>query len=161
MLTTLALAVALQGSAAKIPADLVGEWRYTSVRGTTYWDTSSGAYLGHGGGNSGLYVFAKDGTFKEYVYMENSPTVGWTTKIYTTTEGKVEVEGDTVKLTVLKGHYKTQDNRVPRYNIDRDMTPEEAKKMARTCRFALSSEGGKTSLVFDLGKSKTRYERAR
>ncbi len=157
MLTTLLAAVALQ----PFPTDLIGEWRYTSIRGTTYWDSSSGAYLGHGGGNSDTYVFAKDGTFKEYVTIVNSPSAGWTTKIFTTMEGRAEVEGDTLKLTVTKGKYKTEDNRVAKYNIDRPMTAEEAKKMAKTRPFALATEGGKPTLSIDLGGSKIKYEKVR
>lgn len=160
MLTTLALAVALQAPA-KILTDLVGEWRYTSIRGTTYWDSSNGAYLGHGGGNSDTYIFAKDGTFKEYVYIENSPSAGWTTKIFTTMEGRLKVEGDNLKLVVTKGKYKTEDNRVARYNIDRPMTAAEAEKRTRSYRFSLSSENGKPVFVIDLGKEKMRYERVR
>jgi hypothetical protein len=141
------------------PPDIVGEWRYTTVDGKSYWDGSTGKYLGHGGGNSETYVFAKDGTFKDYVYIENSPTAGWTTQIYTTLEGKYEISGDTLKLTPTKGNYKVRDNRVKRYNYDRPMTEEETKKMAKSYRFTLAKEDGKPALVIHLDKSELKFRR--
>lgn len=162
MLTALALASAIQSpAAAALPADLVGEWRYTSIQGTTHWDSSTGAYKGHGGGNSSTLVFAKNGTFKEYVFLQTSPTAGWTTKVFTTKEGKATVSGETLKFIVTKGHYKSEDNRVAKYNIDRAMTEKEAKELNRTYRFSVASVDAKPVLTLELNGSKTKYARVR
>ncbi|RYG30342.1 hypothetical protein EON81_25095 [bacterium] len=150
-ITPLLLASTLLSDAATSPA-VVGEWRYGSVRGVTYWDSSSGHYLGDGGGQSDTYIFAKDGTFKEYVYMKNSPMAGWTTQIFTRYEGKYAVEGDKIKLTVVKGDYKVSDNRVQRQNYDRPMTDEEVKKAAKSYRFTLDTDNGKPVLLIHLTK---------
>lgn len=86
-LSSLLVAATLH-AAPSTPAELVGEWRYGSVSGTTYWDSSSGAYSGHGGGQSDTLIFAKDGTYKEYAFIEVTPMAGWTTQSFTTMEGE-------------------------------------------------------------------------
>ncbi|RYG25594.1 hypothetical protein EON82_06550 [bacterium] len=156
MLTTLAFALAVQ-TPAKLPADLVGEWRYTTIRGTSYYDRTNGSYLGHAGGNSDTLKLSADGTYQEYVYIENSPSAGWTTKIFTTTKGKATIEDGKLVLTPTEGHYKTEDNRVAKYNIDRDMTPEEVKKGLRTYPFRLDTDNGKPVLLLTMGKSEIKY----
>lgn len=150
-------AIALQTT----PAQVVGEWRYTTVSGKSYWDGSTGQYLGHGGGNSETYVFAKDGTFKDYVYIESSPSAGWTTQIFTTMEGRVEFSEGGFKLIPSKGHYKVRDNRVSRQNYDRPMNADDLKRMTKSYKYSVETQNGKQVLVLDLGNnSKMSYQRA-
>jgi hypothetical protein len=164
-LAPIALAGAVAAVAAPIvfqqtPANVVGEWRYTTINGRSYWDGSTGQYLGHGGGNSETLVFAKDGTFKDYVYMENSPSAGWTTKIYTTMEGRVEWSEGSFKLVPSKGNYKVQDNRVARQNYERPMNEADLQRMTKTYRYTTTMNAGKPVLVLYIGDTPWNYKKA-
>jgi len=156
LLATAASAVAPDA----VPASVVGEWRKTTINGRSYWDGRSGQYVGHGGGFSETFVFEKDGTYKDFVYIENSPMAGWTTQIFTTTEGVAEWSGDTVRLVPKKGNYKVRDNRVKRQNYERPMTDEERKKMIKSYRYSIETEDGKPVLVVKQEKSEVRLKRA-
>jgi hypothetical protein len=53
MSSTAAPAQATAASATEdghLPMALVGQWAFTTISGTTYWDKSTGAYLGDGTG---------------------------------------------------------------------------------------------------------------
>ena len=52
---------------------LIGTWGFTTISGTTYWDKSTGAYLGSGSGGSQSYTFAPGGTYK--MFGSGSPCV--------------------------------------------------------------------------------------
>lgn len=163
-LTTAGLVAAFTAVSANVlqdtPAEVVGEWRYTTINGKSYWDGSTGQYLGHGGGNSETLVFGKDGSFKDYVYIENSPTAGWKTQIFTTMEGKAIWSDGSFKLVPSKGHYKVRDNRVQRQNYDRPMTNEDLQRMTKNYRYSMSTQNGKPVLVLHLGESKLNYQKA-
>jgi hypothetical protein len=158
MLNTLLLTAVL-AAPAEFPTALVGEWRYGTVSGTTYWDSSTGKYLGSGSGMSDTFIFAKDGSYKEYAFIKSSPVAGWTTKIFTTIEGKAKVSGDTLTLTPTKGNYHVEDNRVARSNYDRPMTDEEVKKQIKSQGFSLGQEDGKPVLAIKLEKSSMKYQK--
>lgn len=142
------------------PSACVGEWRYTTINGRSYWDGSTGQYLGHGGGNSETLVFGKDGSFKDYVYIENSPTAGWTTQIFTTMEGRVEWSEGRFKLIPSKGHYKVRDNRVQRQNYDRPMNADDIKRMTKNYEYSMGTANGKPAIVLNFGGTKVNYVKA-
>jgi len=133
-LTYIALAalsvVAVAKTADTIPSQMVGEWRWGNINPTTFYDKSNGAYLGHGGGMSCYFIFRKDGSYKKYFYVEQSPTAGWTTKVFSESEGKLIVSNGVFTLKAAKGRFISQDNRVSKYNFDRTMTEDELKKEA-------------------------------
>ncbi len=138
-----------------LPSQMIGEWRWGTINPTTFYDKSSGAYLGHGGGMSCYFVFGKDGRYKKFFYVQQSPTAGWTTKAWTTSEGTVLVSGDTFTLKAEKGHYKGEDNRVAKYNIDRAMTAADLKNEANTkYRWSMGKdEQGRTVMFIAPGGS--------
>lgn len=124
-------AFAIAGMGSAIPQQMVGEWRCGTINPTTFHDSSTGAYLGHGGGMSMYFVFKPDGTYHKYFYVEQSPSAGWTTRAWSESEGRLIVSGDTFTLKATKGHYIGKDNRVARYNIDRDMTETDLQNEAK------------------------------
>ena len=149
-------AVAFQST----PTQCVGEWRYTTINGRSYYDGSIGQYLGHGGGNSETLVFGKDGSFKDFVYIENSPSAGWTTQITTTMEGRVEWSEGRFKLIPSKGHYKVRDNRVARQNYDRPMNADDLKRMQKNYEFSMATANGKPAMAINFGGTKVNYVKA-
>lgn len=149
-LTTIAMA-----AQSSTPTEMVGEWRWGTINPTTFHDSSTGAYLGHGGGISMYFTFKADGSYHKYFYYENSPTAGWTTKVWSESEGKIVVEGDTFTLKATKGHYLSQDNRVAKYNINRDMTAEDLKNEAKSkYRWSMGKDAaGKTVMLIAPGET--------
>jgi hypothetical protein len=113
-----------------IPSELVGKWKWGTINPTWFEDKYTGEYKGHGGGVSAYFDFDKNGRFKHYVYIEHN-TNGWKTMTFTTMEGKLVMEGDTFRLKVEKGSYKSRSNRVERHNFDRPMTAEEREKSSK------------------------------
>ena len=147
---------AIAGAAvqASIPQDMVGEWRWGTINPTTFHDRSSGAYLGHGGGMSLYFIFKADGSYTKYFYVEQSPTAGWTTKAWSESYGKVVVEGDTFRLKPTRGHYRGEDNRVKKYNIDRDMTAADLQNEANgRYKWSMGKDGGRTVMYINPGST--------
>jgi hypothetical protein len=114
----LGAASAQDGGAAKqaakpapVPAGLAGEWYRGSVSLARYVDARTGAYVGHNGGGSRTWVFAKDGTYKRYVYID---TGYGGTRIFAASEGSVtfartsDTEG-TFTLRPRKGTYTYEE----------------------------------------------------
>lgn len=120
--------VAVAKTADAIPSQMVGEWKWGTINPTTFHDKTSGAYLGHGGGMSCYFVFGKDGTYKKFFYVEQSPSAGWTTKVWSESEGKMIVGDGYFTLKATKGRFRAEDNRVSRNNFDRAMTEEDLKR---------------------------------
>ncbi len=149
MLNTLLLAVALQ-IPANVPAEIVGEWRYTSTRATTYW-SGDGVYAGHGGGMSDHIVFRKDGTFKENTYISTSMGRGWTSDAFNTVEGKFLIDGDHMKIVAQKGRQHGEDTMLASGRYDRPMPEDVLKRQCKTYKFAVRNENGKRVFVFFLG----------
>jgi hypothetical protein len=161
MLTTLIAAALLQSPTAPLPKELVGEWRWTSISGVTFWDSKSSAYQGHGGGMSDTYIIAADGTYKEYAYIEQTPTAGWTVKTFTTTEGRIDTEDGYIRFTTTKGKYKVEDSRVASRNYERPMKEDEVKKNVKVNKYSTRTEGGKRLFVKHFTNEEMKYERVR
>ena len=151
----LALSAAISGFVSKpgaIPSEMVGKWKWGTIKPVWFHDRATGEYKGHGGGVSAFFDFDKSGRFKHYTYIETNAN-GWKTQVFTTMEGTVAVEGETFRLHVEKGTYKSRSNMVKKHNYDRDMTNQERKDQSkRAYKWAAAyGEGGTRSLEITLG----------
>src|SRR5690349_1149600 len=70
------LALTAGAADSSTPKPAVGQWRWGSINPVTYWDTSTGKYMGHGGGMSCTYVFDDAGAYKMYLLIQTN-TYGW------------------------------------------------------------------------------------
>ncbi len=83
---------------------LIGTWGFTTISGTTYWDKSTGAYIGSGSGGSQSYTFSPDGTYKMFNYVK-AGSYGWETQALTWENGRYIVKGDTIILRPVSGKF--------------------------------------------------------
>ncbi len=128
-------APASKGSAKKhaVPTQLLGKWGFTSISGTTYWDKSTGAYMGSGNGGSQTYTFYPNGTYKFFNYIKTN-SYGWEMQALTWEEGTVSVDGDKITVRPTSGRYQVMDNRVAKNNYKRPMKESERKVKTLTWR---------------------------
>jgi len=156
--TRLARAAQQQASASV----LVGTWGFTTISGTTYWDKSTGAYMGSGSGGSQSYTFAPGGTYKMFNYVK-AGSYGWETQALTWENGRYSVQGDKITLRPISGKYQVMDNRVKKNNYTRPMRPDELRKNAKTLFWRVEQDDNGKS-VLRLGKSQdslSSYQRAK
>ena len=137
-----------RSNAGAIPSGLIGTWGFTTISGTTYWDSTTGAYLGAGTGGSQTYTFEKNGRYRMFNYVR-SRTSGWQLETMTWEEGTYTVDGDQIRIRPTGGRYQVKDNRVARNNYTRPMRPEELKKNAKRYFWRLEPDPrtGKPSLM--------------
>lgn len=119
------------------PKALLGKWIYGSIGGMTYWDTDTGKFIGNARGSAGIFEFDNAGRYREYIYLEMR-TGYYTNKAWTVHEGAVTFDGDTFTIHPERGHYQFWTN--GKQTTDRDMTPEEAKKLSKTYKWTLTKD---------------------
>lgn len=143
-------------SAGSSPGALTGQWGFTSISGTTYWDKSTGAYLGSGTGGSQSYTFLGNGRYKMFNYIKTRQ-YNWEIQALTWEDGTVSVSGDTLVFTPTSGKYQVIDSAVAKNNYTRPMTAEELKKNAKRKPWSITRDErtGKPVLVID----KVQYKR--
>jgi hypothetical protein len=108
---------------AKVPAELLGAWSWTTISGVNYRDTIT-KQLAEPSGMSAKFTFRKDGGYHFFFYVRQR-TYSLVTESNTTAEGTVTFGSDgTFTVRPVRGHYKGHTGgRV----IDRPMTAEERK----------------------------------
>ncbi len=126
----LTISFATAAFAPSTPTEMVGKWKWGTINPTWFEDKYTGEYKGHGGGVSAYFEFEKNGKFKHFVYVEMN-TNGFKNQTYTTMEGTVAAEGDTFRLKVEKGFYRSRSNMGAKNNFDRPMTDEERSKASK------------------------------
>lgn len=131
---------------------LTGRWGFTSISGTTYWDKSTGAYLGSGTGGSQTYTLLPDGKYRLFNYLKTRQ-YGWETQALTWEDGTYTESGGTLVFTPTSGKYQVIDNSVAKNNYTRSMTAEEVKKNARrfTWKLDRDAQTGKPVLLLTQG----------
>ncbi|GJG86089.1 hypothetical protein tb265_12700 [Gemmatimonadetes bacterium T265] len=136
------------GSAdASVPAAIVGSWRYGSVSPSNFWDDHTDVYSGNAYGISDQYVFNRDGTYKEYLYVYTQ-TYGCRTQAWVEMSGPVHFTDGSFTTQVADGHFKTIDPCAPSHNKDRPMTDDERNERGKTQTYALrTDDAGKTYLA--------------
>jgi hypothetical protein len=156
MSSTAAPAQATAASATEdghLPMALVGQWAFTTISGTTYWDKSTGAYLGDGTGASQTYTFERNGKYRMFTYIKTR-SYGWQIQTLTWEEGAVILEGDRLILRPTGGRYQVMDNRVAKNNYQRPMRDEELKKNVKAVYWSLVKDGGDGKPVLMMGTTK-------
>ncbi|HZP83162.1 MAG TPA: hypothetical protein VFB21_16085 [Chthonomonadaceae bacterium] len=123
----------------KVPADLIGDWSWTTISRVNYVDTNTNQLMAPSG-MSAKFTFTRDGRYKKFFYVRQR-TYSLVSEATTTEEGTVTFGEDSFTMHPEKGHYK--GNTGSRL-IDRDMTREERK--VTTYRWEWRSENGKRLL---------------
>jgi hypothetical protein len=152
VLDTAHSAPASKGSIKKhaVPTQLLGKWSFTSISGTTYWDKSTGAYMGSGNGGSQTYTFYSNGTYKFFNYIKTN-SYGWEMQALTWEEGTVTANPNTGSITLraTSGRYQVMDNRISKNNYKRPMKASERK--VKTYAWKIVTRDGKPLL--QMGRS--------
>lgn len=143
-------------SGGTVPAAVVGGWRYGSVSPTNFWDDHTGLYSGNAYGFSDQYVFAANGTFKEYVYVYTQ-SYGCRIQAWVEMEGRVDFDAAQFTTKLTAGHFKTIDTCASSNNKDRDMTASERAERSKTHGYALKADASGTTYLQILDG---RYDRA-
>lgn len=119
------------GATGRAPSELVGEWRYGSVSPTNFWNDHTGVYSGNAYGFSDHYVFRRDGTYTEYVYIYTQ-AYNCRTQVWVEMGGTMRYDGEggsgTFTNTVTRGRFKTSDSCASSRNVDRAMTTAEMRE---------------------------------
>jgi hypothetical protein len=105
-------------------SQLTGKWGFTTISGTTYWDKSTGAYMGSGTGGSQSYTFLGNGRYKLFNYIK-ARTYGFETQALTWEDGTYTVNGDRITLRPTSGKYQMISSS---RNTTRPMTASELQK---------------------------------
>ena len=129
-----------------VPSALVGGWRSGSVSPTNFWNDHTGVYSGNAYGMSDHYEFARNGTYKEYVYLYTQ-SYGCRTQVWVEMEGTVRFDATSFTTTVARGRFKASDTCAASRYYDRAMTAAEARERSKRSEYAVrSDEAGKTYL---------------
>jgi hypothetical protein len=130
-----------------VPSALVGSWRYGSISPTNFWDDHTGVFSGNAYGFSDQYVFNRDGTFKEYLYIYTQ-SYGCRTQAWVEMSGNVAFDSTSFTTSVAKGHFKTTYSCSSSKNVDRDMTEAERVERSKRSGYTMQVDGsGKTYLM--------------
>lgn len=107
----------------RIPADVIGEWSWTTISSVNYRDTTTNQLM-EPSGMSAKFTFTRDGRYKKFFYVRQR-TYSLVTESTTTEEGTVVFNADgTFLIKPTRGHYAGHTGTRP---IDRDMTESERK----------------------------------
>ncbi|MBZ9749755.1 hypothetical protein K7W42_02635 [Deinococcus sp. HMF7604] len=90
--------------AATVPAALQGQWEYGYVSPIEYYDPSTGKYA-EGSGTSEIIRIKADGSYERNGIIVVS-TYGCTSKLLTTSKGKVTLKGNILTFTPTTAHNK-------------------------------------------------------
>lgn len=142
-----AVSAAEQGD---LPMRLAGQWAFTTISGTTYWDKNTGAYLGDGTGASQTYTFERNGKYRMFTYIKTR-SYGWQIQTLTWEEGTVLLEGNRLILRPTGGKYQVMDNRVAKNNYQRPMREEELKKNVKAVYWSLATDEASGKPVLLMG----------
>lgn len=99
-----ALLLAAPARAAAVPAPLQGQWEYGYVSPIEYYDPSSGKYA-EGSGTSEIIRIQADGSYERSGIIVVT-TYGCTSKLLTTSRGKVSLKGNLLTFTPTTVHNK-------------------------------------------------------
>lgn len=123
-----------------VPADMVGQWSWTTISGVNYEDANTGRLLSPSG-MAAKFTFLPDGRYKFFFYVHQR-TYNIVTQSTTNEEGRVTFNGDgTFTMRPEHGHYNgNTGSRI----IDRDMTAAERKP--KTYSYVWRDADGKREL---------------
>jgi hypothetical protein len=143
-----------------VPAGLVGDWFWGTVSPTRYWDRDTGDFVGHGYSGALSYVFAADGTYKRYFYLETR-LGGDVSGIFSASEGTVAFTGDTFTLKPTKGTYRFTEGRSKKK--EREMRRDELERpgLVFTYRMEKKADGAQVLMVGKEGEDARAFNRSK
>ncbi|MFC4456518.1 hypothetical protein [Deinococcus sonorensis] len=103
-LLTLSVLCAGVASAASVPEALQGQWEYGSVSPIEYYDTTTGKYA-ESSGTSEIIRIKADGSYERNGIIVVT-TYGCTSKLLTSSKGKVTLDGNLLTLTPTSAYNK-------------------------------------------------------
>lgn len=122
-----------------VPAEFVGGWRYGSVSPTNFWDDHTGVYSGNAYGMSNQYIFGRDGSFKEYIYIYTQ-SYGCQMQAWVEMSGAVRFDDASFTTQVTGGRFKTIDTCASSHNKDRAMTDAERRERSGASGYAARTD---------------------
>lgn len=134
---------------------LTGKWGFTTISGTTYWDRSTGAYMGSGTGGSQSYTFMANGRYKMFNYIK-ARTYGLEMQTLTWEDGTYSVSGDRVTLRPTSGKYQVISSS---RNYTRPMTSSELQKNIKQRYWMIENDANSGRPVLMMGADKSSYSR--
>jgi hypothetical protein len=139
-----------------LPAALAGAWRWGSISPTNFWNDHTGTFSGNAYGMSDHYVFRRDGTFTEYVYIYTQ-SYGCRTQVWVEMAGAVRADDETFTTEIARGRFKSTDTCAASRNFDRAMTESERRERSKTRAYALRTDASGVAYLQILDG---RYDRA-
>lgn len=128
----------------KVPADLLGDWSWTTISSVNYKDTGTNR-LAEPSGMSVKFTFTKDGRYKKFFYVRQR-TYSLVSEATTTEEGTVTFGENSFTLHPEKGYYKgNTGSRI----IDRPMKPEERKTVVHRWEWRTDKDKRQLYIGFD------------
>lgn len=145
---------------AAVPAGLVGDWFWGTVSPTRYWDRDTGDFVGHGYSGALSYVFAADGTYKRYFYLETR-LGGDVSGVFSASEGTVAFTGDTFTLKPTKGTYRFTEGRSTKK--EREMRRDELERpgLVFTYRIEKKPDGAPVLMVGKEGEDARAFSKSK
>lgn len=141
------------GPGGYVPDELVGSWKYGVISPTNFWDDHTGQYSGNAYGIGAWFTFKANGTYEELVYIY-SQQYSCRLQTWTAIKGKMDTDGNLIRLYPTSGNYKVSDTCTSSNNYTRSMTGAElADKQGETWdwQFAVNELDGKTYLYLGIG----------
>jgi hypothetical protein len=139
------------------PAELQGDWKHGVISFTNFWD-DQGQYVGNAGGIGVYFTFQKDGSYKQFLYI-NQRSYNCVTQTWTETNGTTVFEAGKFTVHPTVGHYKASDSCVDRNNFERPMTAQEIKDKVQVYlwKFETRADDGKTWLKIGFDEQTWNY----
>lgn len=136
-------------------SSLAGSWGFTTISGTTYWDRSTGAYMGSGTGGSQSYTFMRNGRYKMFNYIK-ARTYGFETQALTWENGNYAVSGDRITLRPTSGKYQVISTS---RNYTRPMTASELQKNVKQNYWKIENDDNTGKPVLMMSSDRSSYSR--
>jgi len=145
---------------AKVPDELLGTWRWTTINASQIVDKTSGRIVDNGGGMSVTFTFLPGGRYKKLFYTRMQSRPGWVTEATSDEEGVVESFGDgSFVIRPTKSHYKGSDSMTGKKE-DRMMRKDELGPATYHWRWADDGNGGRKLMIGPSERSMSHFRRA-
>jgi hypothetical protein len=99
--------IAQSNSSAKVPKELIGHWQLGTFSLTSFWNPTTGQYLGNASEGSRSYQIAADGTAEEF-FIYNSTSYNCRTQILGYRKGTIKINANkSFTFCPTTGYYRS------------------------------------------------------